>query len=119
MSYCRNCYQYKYDLNAICRVGKGTRFEYKKDVFICGPCLADNMPSFDVLRAGASLLIVRDKKNKCRYDILKDVYGFKQLERTSCDNSRSRDDSCTTITSNLSRLHLDTREETPCEELYA
>ena len=79
-------------MHAIVRIGNARRFQYNPGVYLCGTCLHCGLSddSLRIIHTTDNLLVVRDKKNKQRYDIIKNAIGFiSEQENNTYDNSRS------------------------------
>lgn len=89
MYQCRQCRRFETPLHAICRSGNAEKFQYLKDIFLCNACLRDSFDgdTFRIITATDALLVIRDKKNKHRYDIIKNVIGWEDRFITEPDNT--------------------------------
>lgn len=87
---CRQCQRYKTNLHVIARIGKDRKFQYHPGVYLCGPCLRSGFSddSLKILHVTDNLLVVRDKKNGYRYDIIKNAI-FTEQENIAYDNDHS------------------------------
>lgn len=64
-------------MSSIYRIGNPQRFQYNPGAFICDLCLRNAFEEdrFRIIWANDQAIVVRDKKNKHRYDIIKNVYS--------------------------------------------
>lgn len=89
---CRQCHRYSLPMHAIVRIGKGPRIQYHPGVYLCGTCLRSGLSddSLRIIHTTDNLLVVRDRRNQYRYDIIKNAVGFiTEHENSACDNSHS------------------------------